>query len=113
LTSKEENLRERTGKDKSKQLMARIDEAKPPNYQQRRKGKELPPRLLGYFPYRPIELKANVTELEKELKAREISFDSRLNVTRKAKILKENKPRCLERQVKDKLRTRGYCWRYL
>jgi hypothetical protein len=32
LTSKEENLRDRTGKEKSKQLMARIDETKPPNY---------------------------------------------------------------------------------
>jgi hypothetical protein len=110
LTSKEENLRERTGKEKSKQLMARIDETIPPNYRQRKQGDDLPPRLLGYFPYTPIGLKANVTGLKKELEAREISFDRRLTVTRKAKILKENKPRRLERQVEDKLRTRGYEW---
>jgi hypothetical protein len=85
LTSKEENLRERTGKEKSKQLMARIDETKPPSYRQRKQGEDLLPRLLGYFPYRPTGLKANVTELEKELEAREISFDCRLTVTRKAK----------------------------
>jgi hypothetical protein len=110
LTSKEENLRERTGKEKSKQLMARIDETKPPSYRQRKQGEDLRLRLLGYFPYRPIELKANVTELEKELKAREVSFDPRLTVTRKAKILKENEPRRLERQVEDEPRTRGQEW---
>jgi hypothetical protein len=110
-TSKEENLRERTGKEKSKQLIARIDNTKPPNYQhQRKQGEDLPPRLLGYFPYRPIGLKANVTKLEKELEVREISFDRRLTVTRKEKRLKENKPRRLERQLEDKLRTRGYKW---
>jgi hypothetical protein len=110
LTSKEENLRERTGKEKSKQLMAPINETKPPNYQQRKQGEDLPPRLLGYFPYRPIGLEANLTELEKELEAREISFGRRLTVTRKAKILKENELRRLERQVEVKLRTRGYEW---
>ena len=110
LTSKDENLREKTGKEKSKQLMARIDENKPPNYRQRKQGEDLPPRLLGYFPYRPIGLKANVTELEKELEAREISFDRKLTVTRKAKLLKENEPCCLEGQVEVELRTRGYEW---
>jgi hypothetical protein len=55
-------------------------------------------------------LKANVTELEKELEAREISFDRKLTVTRKVKILKEDKPRRLERQVEVELRTRGYEW---
>jgi hypothetical protein len=69
LTSKEEILREKTGKENSKQLMASIDETKPPNHRQRKQGKDLPPRLLGYFSYRPIGLKANMTELEKELGA--------------------------------------------
>ena len=53
-------------------------------------------------------LKVNVTQLEKELEAREISFDRKLTVTRKVKILKEDEPQCLERQVEVKLRTRGY-----
>ncbi len=75
LISKEENLRKKTGKEKSQKMMARIDEIKPPNARQRKQGKDLPPRLLGYFPYRPMGLKANMTELEKELEAQEISFD--------------------------------------
>jgi hypothetical protein len=108
LISKEENLREKTGKEKSQKMMARIDEIKPPNARQRKQGEDLPPRLLGYFPYRPMGLKANMTELEKELEAREISFDRRLTVTRKLKVLKENEPRRLECQVETELRTRGY-----
>jgi hypothetical protein len=76
LTSKEDNLLEKTGKEKSKQLMARINKTRPPNYRQRKQGKNLlPPRLLGYFPCKPMGLKANVTELVRELEAREISFD--------------------------------------
>jgi hypothetical protein len=80
LTLKEENLREKTEKEKLTKLMARIYETKPPNYRQRKQGEDLPPRLLGYFPYKPMGLKADVTELERELEARNISFDRRLTV---------------------------------
>jgi hypothetical protein len=90
--------------------MARIDETKPPNYWQRKQGEDLPPSLLGYFPYKPMGLKANMIGLEQELKAREISFNRKLTVTRKVKILKEDTPGRLERQVEVKLRTRGYKW---
>jgi hypothetical protein len=55
-------------------------------------------------------LKASVTELERELEAREISFDRRLTVTRKAKLLKENERRRLEAQVEVELQTRGCEW---
>jgi hypothetical protein len=65
LTSKEENLREKTGKEKLTKLIARINETKPPNCRQRKQGEDLPPRLLGYFPYKPMGLKANVTKLER------------------------------------------------
>ena len=88
--------------------MARIDANKPPNARQRKQGEDLPPRLLGYFPYKPMGLKANKNELEKELEQREISFNRQLTVTRKLKILKESEPRRLEEQVEAELRTRGY-----
>jgi hypothetical protein len=91
-------------------LIACISETKPPNYWQRKQGDDLPPRLLGYFPYKPMGLKANEIKLEKELEAREISFDRRLTVTRKSKFLKDNEPSCLEGQVEVGLRTCGYKW---
>jgi hypothetical protein len=108
LTSKEENLRERIGKAKSGKLMAYIDENKPPNTRQRKQGEDLPPRLLGYFPYKPMGLKANMAELENELEAQEISFNCQLTVTRKLKLLKEKEPRRLEAQVEAELGTHGY-----
>jgi hypothetical protein len=55
-------------------------------------------------------LKANLTNLEKELEAREIYFDCKLTLTRKVEILKEDKRRRLERQVEVKLQTRRYKW---
>jgi hypothetical protein len=89
-------------------MMARIDAIKPPNARQRKQeGEDLPPRLLGYFPYKPMGLKPNKTKLEKELEEQEISFDRQLTVSRKLKFLKENEPRrCDEEQVKAELRTR-------
>jgi hypothetical protein len=74
LTSKEENLCEKIGKEKSTKMMARIDTNKLPNARQSKQGEDLPPHLLGYFPYKPMGLKANKNELEKELEQREISF---------------------------------------
>jgi hypothetical protein len=51
LKSKEENLREKGGKEKSKKMMERIDENQAPNARQRQQGEDLPPCLLGYFLY--------------------------------------------------------------
>jgi hypothetical protein len=111
LTLKEENnLREKTGKEKSKQLMERIDETKPPNSRQRKQGEDLPPRLLGNFPFRAIGLKANVIELGKELEAREISFDRKITVTRKAKLLNNTNRVAWRGKFEVELRTRGYEW---
>jgi hypothetical protein len=73
-------------------------------------GEDLPPRLLGYFPYKPMGLKANKTELEIELEAQDIPFDCQLTVTQKSKLRKANEPRRFEEQVEVKLRTRGYEW---
>jgi hypothetical protein len=53
-------------------------------------------------------LKANMVELEKELQARDISFDCQLTVTRKLKLLKEKEPHHLEAQVEAELGTCGY-----
>jgi hypothetical protein len=66
LTSKEESLHEKTGKEKLKKMMAHIAEIIPPNARQRKQeGKDVLPLLLGYFPYKPMGLKANKTKPEK------------------------------------------------
>jgi hypothetical protein len=109
LTLKEENLHEKAGKEKSKKMMARINEInKPPNAWETKQDEDLPPCLLGYFPYKHMGLKANKTKLEKEVKALEISFDRRLTMTQKSKILKAKEPHRYKEQVEVKLQTRGH-----
>jgi hypothetical protein len=108
LKSKEENLREKSGKAKSQKLMQHIDENKAPNARQRKKGEDLPPRLLGFFLYSRLGLKANVAQLERELEARKVSFDRKLGVTRKLEVLKLSEQRRFEAVVDADLRSRGY-----
>jgi hypothetical protein len=40
LTSKEDNLHEKTGNEKLTKVIARINETKPPNYRQRKQGED-------------------------------------------------------------------------
>jgi hypothetical protein len=80
--------------------ISRINETKPPNYRQRKRGEDLLPRLLGYFPYKPMGLKASVTELERELEAPEISFDRRLTVTGKQNYSKKTNRVAWRRKLK-------------
>jgi hypothetical protein len=108
LKSKDENLREKSGKTKSLKLIERIDEIQAQNARQRQRGEDLPPRLLGYFPYRPMGLRANVTSLETELEEREVTFDRKLGVTKKLDKLKSSEQRRFEDEVDADLRRRGY-----
>jgi hypothetical protein len=54
-----------------------------------------------------MALKANVTQLETELEAREVSFDRKLGVTKKLNILKLSKQRRFEEVADADLRRRG------
>jgi hypothetical protein len=108
LKSKDDNLREKSGKIKTQKMMQRIDEIQPSNARQRQRGEDLPPRLLGYFLYRRMGLKANVTQLETELEAREVSFDRKLGVTKKLDILKLSEQRRFEEVADADLRRRGF-----
>jgi hypothetical protein len=108
LKSKEENLHEKSGKAKSQKLLQHIDENKAPNAQQRKQGEDLPPRLLGFFLYSGLGLKADVAQLEQELEAREVLFDRKLGVTKKLEVLKMSELRCFEAVVDNNLCRRGY-----
>jgi hypothetical protein len=49
-------------------MMATFDKpVKQANVCQRKRGKELPPHLLGYFPDVPVGRTINMSELDKEL----------------------------------------------
>jgi hypothetical protein len=108
INLKEENLRERSGKAKSQKLMHHIDENKAPNARQRKQGEDLLPHLLGFFLYSRLGLKANVTQLERELEACEVSFDCKLGVTKKLEVLRMSELCHFEVVVESNLRRRGY-----
>jgi hypothetical protein len=68
----------------------------------------MPPRLLGYFPYVPVERTVNMSELDKELRPRNVAFELTLKVTKKCDLLKRGEARRQEEQVDAELTARGY-----
>jgi hypothetical protein len=81
---------------------------KQPNAHQRKCGKDMPPHLLGYFPYMPFGRSANIGELEKELNKCNITCDLTLKVTKKCDLWKKNEVQRFEEQVDANLTSRGY-----
>ncbi len=68
-------------------MMATFDKPdKQANARQRKHGKDMPPRLLGYFPYVPVGRTINMSELDKELQTPNAPFEVTLKVTKKYNI---------------------------
>ena len=109
LKSKADNLLERSSNTKVETMMATFDKPnKQANARQKKRGEDMPPRLLGYFPYVPVGRTINMSELDKELQARNLAFELTLKVTRKCDLLKKDEARRQEEQVDADLTARGY-----
>ena len=78
------------------------------NEHQKKRGKDMPPRLLGYFPCAPLGRTINMSELDKELQTRNVAFELTLKVTKKCDLLKKDEARQKEEQVDADLTARGY-----
>jgi hypothetical protein len=90
-------------------MMATFDKPdKQANARQRKRGEDMPPRLLGYFPYVPVGRTINMSELDKELQTRNVAFELTLKVTKKCDLLKKDEARRKEEQVDADLTDRGY-----
>ena len=90
-------------------MMATFDKPdKQANARQRKRGEDMPPRLLGYFPYVPVGRTINTSELEKELRTRNVAFELTSKVTKKCDLLKKDEARRKEEQVDADLTARGY-----
>ena len=72
-------------------------------------GVDRPPRVLGYYPLRPMGFIRNVTHLENELRERNVEFDSSWNVTQKCKLLKKHERKRFEAEVDAELQQQGLC----
>ena len=61
-----------------------------PNVYQRRTGHTLTPLMLGKIQYHKMKKEHNISQVRKELTARNISFDSTTNWTGMLKLLKKD-----------------------
>jgi hypothetical protein len=109
LKLKANNLLERSSDTKVGTMMAIFDKPdKQANAHQKKRGKDMPLRLLGYFPYIPVGRTTNMSELDKELQTRNVAFELTLKVKKKCDLLKKDEARRKEEQVNDDLTARGY-----
>jgi hypothetical protein len=69
LTSMEENLKAQQAKARVSQMLSKLDNNKA-NVAMNKRGEDIPPRLLGYFPYSHLRKRVNANELKKELGCR-------------------------------------------
>jgi hypothetical protein len=107
LLSKTSNLKE---KDETKQvtkMMKSYDKQKTPNALEKITGEDIPPRLLGYFPYKAMGMKTNQPELKKELDFRNLHYDNKQRVRSLQGLLKEAEESRLKEELASDLRDRG------
>ncbi len=61
----EENLKAQQAKERVSEMLSKHDNNKT-NVAMNKRGEDIPPRLLGYFPYNHLRKRVNVKELAKE-----------------------------------------------
>jgi hypothetical protein len=80
LISKTLNLKEKGETEKVSKMMSTYDNKKTPNAQKKVTSEDMPPGLLGYFPYRSLGIKKNKPELMKELGFRNLEYNEKERV---------------------------------
>jgi hypothetical protein len=70
-------------------------------------GEDIPPRLLGHFPCRAFGVKANRSELMKELSFRHVQLNNELRVRSLQGVLKEAEQSRLTKEVSSESLARG------
>jgi hypothetical protein len=108
LLSKSSNLKEKEGTEKVSKMMSTYDNEKTPNAHEKITGEDMPPRLLGYFPYRSMGVKKNKPELMKELGFRNLEYDEKEGVRNLQGILKEAEQSRIKKELASELLARGF-----
>jgi hypothetical protein len=62
----EDNLKAQQAKERVSKMLSKLDNDKT-KVAMNKRGEDIPPRLLGYFPYNHLWKRVNVNELKKEL----------------------------------------------
>jgi hypothetical protein len=80
-------------------MMTTHDNEKAPNAHEKITGEDMPPCLLGHFPYRSLGVKKNKPELMKELGFRNLEHNEKEGVRNLQGILKEAEQACLKKEL--------------
>ncbi len=107
LTSMEENLKAQQAKERVSKMLSKLDNDKT-KVAMNKRGEDIPPRLLGYFPYNHLRKRVNVNELKKELDCRGVeNWTIKDGPTKGLKILKTIEKKRFEETVEKALTDRG------
>jgi hypothetical protein len=107
LTSMEENLEAQQAKERVSEMLSKLDNNKT-NVAMNKRGEDIPPRLLGYFPYNHLWKRINVNELKKELDCRGVeNWTIKDEPTKGLKILKTVEKKRFEETVEKALTDQG------
>jgi hypothetical protein len=107
LTSKEENLKAQQAQGKVSEMLSKLNRNKT-NVAMNKRGEDIPPRLLGYFPYNHLRKRVNVNELAKELTCRSVeNWAPSDGPTKGLKLLKAAEKKRFEDTVETALTDRG------
>jgi hypothetical protein len=88
-------------------MLSKLDNNKT-NVAMNKRGEDIPPRLLGYFPYKHLWKRVNVNELKKELDCRGVeNWTTKDGPTKGLKILKAVEKKRFEETVEKALTDRG------
>ena len=88
-------------------MLSKLDDDKT-NVAMNKRGEDIPPRLLGYFPYNHLRKRVNVNELKKELDCRGVeNWTIKDGPTEGLKILKTVEKKRFEETVEKALTDRG------
>jgi hypothetical protein len=90
LTCKKENLKKKLADEKGSMMIQKFDRDKESSLEQIR-GEDVPPCLLGYFPYAPMSRVVDLAKLaKKELGAQHVAFDPGDGVQKGGLALRKN-----------------------
>ncbi len=100
-------MKEKKAKEKVSEMLSKIDKNKT-NVAMSKRGEDIPPQLLGYFPYNHLRKRVNVNELKEELDCcRDNNLDPSDGPTKGLKLLKDLEKKRFKDTVEKALLHRG------
>jgi hypothetical protein len=106
LNCKKKNLKEKLADKKVSLMIEKFDRDKESSLE-RIRGKDVPPHLLGYFPYALVLQVVNLAKLAKELAPRRVAFDPGDDIQKCGLTLRKNESERFETWIENELAQRG------